>query len=236
MSVSTETTGDVARQSGPGAGMLFQADHVEFDGRIVQGSARNNPVIEATGHFTAATAPQVHPLLAEPLNGDIDAVLRGFKDFNPKPWRQLFREMQASGGGIEIRSLRIERPDAVVLAAGTVTVNDHGKLDGQMNVTVAGIDNIIPLLGIDQLIAQGVDRLTGGSGSSAQGFNALDRLVPGLGGVVRQNTNASVVDNIKKMGEPTELDKKPAVILPLRINDGVIFLGLIPVGVVPALF
>ena len=224
------------RHSGPGAGMLFQADRVEFDGRIVQGSARNNPVIEAVGHFTAATAPQLHPLLAEPLNGDIDAVLRGFKDFNPKPWRQLFREMQASGGGIEIRSLRIERPDAVVLAAGTVTVNDHGKLDGQMNVTVAGLDNIIPLLGIDQLIAQGVDRFTGGSGSSAQGFNALDRLVPGLGGVVRQSTNSSVVDNIKKMGEPTELDTKPAVILPLRINDGVIFLGLIPVGVVPALF
>src|SRR6202795_3502960 len=84
------------RVAGPGTGMVFQGDRVEVDGRIVQGSARNNPVIEATGHFTAATAPTFHPLLAEPLQGDIDAVLRGFKDFSPKPWPVLFRDMQAS--------------------------------------------------------------------------------------------------------------------------------------------
>jgi hypothetical protein len=224
------------RVAGPGTGMVFQADRVEVDGRIVQGSARNNPVIEATGHFTAATAPTFHPLLAEPLQGDIDAVLRGFKDFSPKPWPVLFRDMQASGGGIEIKSLRIERPDAIVVGTGTLTVNQHGKLDGVIRVTVAGIENIIPLLGIDQLIGQGIDRLTGGSGSPAQGLGALDRLLPGLSGVVREGTNASLIDNITKMGQPTEIDKKPAVALPLRVNDGVIYLGLIPLGVVPPLF
>jgi hypothetical protein len=224
------------RVAGPGTGMVFQADSAEVDGRIVQGSARNNPVIEATGHFTAAMAPTFHPLLAEPLQGDIDAVLRGFKDFSPKPWPVLFRDMQASGGGIEIKSLRIERTDAVVIGTGTLTVNEHGKLDGLIHVAVAGIENIIPLLGIDQLIGQGIDRLTGGSGSPAQGLGALDRLMPGLSGVVREGTNASLIDNIKKMGQPTEIGKKPAVALPLRVNDGVIYLGLIPLGVVPPLF
>ena len=104
------------------------------------------------------------------MQGDIDFVLRGFKDFAPKPWPVLFREMQASGGGIEIKSLRIERPDAIIVGAGTLTVNEHGKIDGLINVAVAGIDNIVPLLGLDQLIGQGIDRLTGGSGSSAQGL------------------------------------------------------------------
>jgi hypothetical protein len=224
------------RIAGPGTGMIFQADSVDVDGRIVEGSARSNPVIEATGHFTAAMAPTFHPLLAEPLQGDIDATMRGFKDFSPKPWPVLFREMQASGGGIEIKSLRIERSDAIIVGTGTLTVNEHGKLDGVINVAVAGIENIVPLLGIDQLIGQGIDRLTGGNGSSDQGLNTLDRLLPGLGDVVRQSTNSSLIDNIKKMGQPTEIDKKPAIALPLRVNDGVIFLGLIPLGVVPPLF
>jgi hypothetical protein len=224
------------RVSGPGTGMIFQADTVDVDGRIIQGSARNNPVIEATGHFAAATAPTFHPLLAEPLQGDIDFVLRGFKDFAPKPWPVLFREMQASGGGIEIKSVRIERTDAVIIGAGTLTVNEHGKVDGLINVAIAGIDNIVPLLGLDQLIGQGIDRLTGGSGLPAQGLNALDRLVPGLSGVVREGATSGLADNIKKMGQPTEIDKKPAIALPLRVNDGVIFLGLIPLGVLPPLF
>ncbi len=224
------------RVAGPGAGMIFQADSAEVDGRIIQGSARANPVIEVTGHFAAAIAPTFHPLLAEPLQGDIDTVLRGFKDFSPKPWPVLFHDMQASGGGIEIKAIRIARADAVIVGSGTLTVNERGKLDGTINVAVAGIENIIPLLGIDQLIGQGIDRLTGGSGSAAQGLNVLDRLVPGLRGVVSGGANAGLIDNIKKMGQPTEIDKKPAVALPLRVEDGVIFLGVIPLGVVPPLF
>jgi hypothetical protein len=117
-----------------------------------------------------------------------------------------------------------------------LTVNAQGKLNGLVQVAVVGIDTIIPLLGIDQLIGQGIDRLTGSGGSPAQGLGTLDRLVPGLSGIVRDQTNSGLVDNIKKMGEPTEIDKKPAVALPLRVADGIIYLGIIPVGVVPPLF
>ncbi|MGC1777203.1 MAG: DUF2125 domain-containing protein [Xanthobacteraceae bacterium] len=224
------------RVAGPDAGMIFQAAAADVDGRIIQGTALDNPVIEVTGHFDAATAPSFHPLLAAPLQGDIDAVLSGFKDFSPKPWRVLFQEMQASGGDINIKSIRIERADAIVSGAGKLTVNEHGRLDGTMTVVVAGIENIVPLLGIDQLIGQGIDKLTGGSGSPDRGLNALDRLVPGLGTAVRSQTNDSLIDNIKNMGQPTEIDGKPAVALPLRVADGVIYVGIIPVGVVPALF
>jgi len=224
------------RLAGPNSGMIFQADRIEVDGRIIQGSATNNPVIEASARFMAATAPSFHPLLAEPLGGEIDAVMHGFKDFSPKPWPALFREMQASGGGIEIRSLRIERADAIVVGAGALSVNAHGKLDGALEVTVAGVENIIPLLGIDQLIGQGIDRLTGGAGSPAQGLGVLDRLLPGLGGAVRESAGASLVESIKKMGKPSQIDNKPAIALPLRVEDGIIYVGVIPVGIVPALF
>jgi hypothetical protein len=224
------------RHAGPNNGMIFQADQIDVDGRIIQGSATNNPVIEASARFTAATAPNVHPLLAQPLAGEVDAIMRGFRDFSPKPWPVLFREMQASGGGIEIRSLRIERADATVVGDGTLNVNAHGKLDGALEVTVAGVENIVPLLGIDQLIGQGIDRLTGGAGSPVQGLGMLDRLLPGLGGAVRESASASLLESIKKMGKPAQIDNKPATTLPLRVEDGIIYVGVIPVGVVPALF
>ena len=224
------------RTTGANTGMIFQADRLAVDGRIIAGSAQRNPVIEATAKVVAALAPSFHPLLAEPLQGEIDAVMRGFKDFLPKPWPVLFRDMQASGGGIEIKTLHLVRSDAALLGTGTFTINASGRLEGELRVTIAGVENIVPLLGVDQLIGQGIDRLTGGSGSPTQGLGALDRLLPGLGGVVRESASAGLVETIKRMGEPTKLDGKPAVALPLRVADGIVYVGLIPVAAVPALF
>ncbi|MGD0024988.1 MAG: DUF2125 domain-containing protein [Xanthobacteraceae bacterium] len=222
--------------AGANAATVFAAERAEVQGRIVGGSADNHPVIDAVLQFASATAPTLHPLLAEPLNGDIDAVLRGFKDLAPKPWAERFRDMQAAAGNIEIKSLRIERADAIVVGSGTLTVNERGKLDGLVRVAVAGIEHIVPLLGVDRLIGRGIDRLNGSSSQSAQGLAALDRLMPGLSGVVREGTNASLIDNLKKMGQPTEIDKKPAIVLPLRFSDGLVYLGMIPLGEVPPLF
>jgi hypothetical protein len=224
------------RTAGPNSGMIFQAERLAVDGRIIAGSARNNPVIEATANVTGGLAPGFHPLLAAPVAGEIDAVMHGFKDFQPKPWPALFRDMQASGGGIEIKTLRVARSDAALVGAGTFTINASGRLEGELRVTVAGVENIVPLLGVDQLIGQGIDRLTGGGGSPAQGLSALDRLLPGLGGVVRESASAGLIETIKRMGEPTTLDGKPAVALPLRVTDGIVYVGMIPIAAVPALF
>jgi hypothetical protein len=214
---------------------VFEADHAEVKSRIVSGSPNNNPVIDTLVRFTAATAPSLHPLLAEPLQGDIDVVISGFKNLAPKPWAEHFREMQASGGSIEIKHIRLERPDAILIGTGTLTVNEHGKLEGLVRVAISGIGNIVPLLGVDRLIGHGIDRLAG-SGQSPQGLGALDRLMPGLGGVVRDTANASLIENLNKMGQPTDIDKKPAIVLPLRFSDGSVYLGMIPLGDVPPLF
>ena len=64
----------------------------------------------------------------------------------------------------------------------------------------------------------------------------LDRLLPGLGGAVRESANSSVIESINKIGKPAQIDNKPAIALPLRVEDGIIYVGVIPVGAVPALF
>lgn len=222
--------------TGASAVTWFTADNAQLNAQIVSGSANNRPVIDTVLHFTAAIAPTLHRVTADPMQGDIEIEVRGLKDLSPKSLAERFREMRANGGNIEIRALRLERTDAVVVGAGTLTVNEHGRLDGTVNVAIAGIENVVPLLGIDQMIDQGINRMTGTNGQPGQGLAALDRLVPGLSGVVRQGASASVIDNIKKMGQPTEIDKKPATILPLRISDGSVYLAMFRVGAIPPLF
>jgi hypothetical protein len=221
---------------GDSGGMLFTAKHAEFHGRLTAGTPRNNPVIAATLVLAAAAAPTLHPLLADPIDVEFDAVLRGFKDLSPKPWAVRFREMQAAGGGIEIRSLRIAQSTVIVVGKGTLSVNADGKLDGLLPIAIVGIERLVPLLGADRLIGQGIDQLSGTLGSAAQGVDALDRLIPGLGGALRESANASLVENLKKMGQPITIDGKPAIVLPLRFANGSIYLGMLPLGEAPPLF
>jgi hypothetical protein len=221
--------------AGAGDAALFVADNAELDARIVSGTIQDHPVLDFTLHFVSAAAPTLHPALAEPLRGDVEVVVRGFKDLEQKPLARRLRELQADGGSIELKALRLQRADAIVVGSGKVTLNAQGRLDGMLQVAVYGLDAIVPQLGIDRIIQQQIDRLTG-SDQAEQGLAALDRLVPGLSGMVRQGTTATLVDDVKKMGQPTEIDSKPAVALPLRFSDGAVYLGLIRIGDVPPLF
>lgn len=222
--------------AGASAPILFAAHDAELDVRIVGGSADNHPIIDAALHFNSATAPAVHSLLSEPLQGDIEVVIGGLKDLSPKPLAQRFREIQAAGGSIEIKSFRIARADAVVVGAGKLNVDAQGRLDGVIQVSVAGIETIVPQLGVGKLVNQQINRLAGASGQSGKGLSALDRLLPGLSGAVSAGANASVVEDLKKMGQPTQIDEKPAIALPLRFSAGAVYLGMIRLGEVPALF
>jgi hypothetical protein len=215
---------------------LFAADDADLQARIVDGSATDHPVIDVALHWTSATAPSVHPILGEPMQGNAEVVLRGLKDLAPKPLAERFRELQASGGDIAVKSLRLEGADAIVVGTGTLTVNARGALDGTLTLAVNGLDTIVPQLGIDKLIDRSVDRLSGANGQSTEALAALDRMLPGLSGVVRNSAAASVTDNLKKMGQPTQIDNKPAVALPLRFANGAIYLGTVRIGAVPPLF
>jgi hypothetical protein len=196
---------------------VFTADNADVTSSIIGGSVSDHPVIETVVHFSGATAPSLHALAAAPLQGDIDVVLSGFKDLAPKPWAERFREMQAAGGSIEIKHIRLQRPDSILVGAGTLSVNQNGKLDGLVRVAISGLGNIVPLLGLDRVIGRGIDQLAGS-------------------GVVRDSANSNIIDNLNKMGQPTAIDDKPAIVLPLRIADGSVYLAMVPLGDVPPLF
>jgi hypothetical protein len=209
----------------------FKAGRADIAGRLLSGTVRDNPVIEVTLKLVAASAPYWHSAAAAPTDADITFVLRGLKDFAPKPWSARFRELQAADGRIEVKSARVQQGDTIAVADGALGLSPSGRLDGQLRLTVANLDKILPALGLDRLLAQQArpNRLN-------EAIGALDRLVPGLGNVARQNAGPAIVAGINLMGQPAELEGRRAVMLPLRFSDGAVSLGVLPVGNVPPLF
>lgn len=67
-------------------------------------------------------------------------------------------------------------------------------------------------------------------------LGSLDRMIPGLGKVVRQNAGAGLAAVVNSLGTAAELEGKPARAFPLRFADGAVLLGPIKVGQVPPLF
>jgi hypothetical protein len=222
---------------------LARAKHVELHGRLVADSQADKPVIETALNVAAGSVQGLHPLLAEPFDADVRAVLRGLTDFSPKPWPERFREIQAAGGHVEIVQSRIQQGELIAVAAGTLGLNAQGRLDGELQMTVAGIEKVIPALGIEKMLDEGVpqgtlDKVAPGVKTNDVNnlLGALDRAIPGLGKVIKQNANAGVAAGINALGSAAVLEGKKARAFPLRFVDGAVYLGPLKVGQVPPLF
>ena len=233
----------IDRVNGTVQAPLARAKHIELHGRLAEGSALDRPVIETVLKIESGSVQEVHPLLAEPFDADARTMLTGLKDFSPKPWPQRFREIQAAGGHVEIVQSRIAQGDLVAVAAGTLGLSANGRLDGELQMTVAGIEKVIPALGIEKMLDEGVpqstlDRVAPGVKTSDVNnlFSALDRAIPGLGKVAKQNANVGVAVGINALGKEAVLEGKKARAFPLRFVDGTVYLGPLKVGQVPALF
>jgi hypothetical protein len=222
---------------------LARAKHVELHGRLADGSTPDQPVIETVFQLAGASIQDLHPLLAEPFDVDARSLLSGLKDFSPKPWPERFREIQAAGGHVEIVQSRVQQGDLIATATGTLGLSPSGHLDGELQMTVAGMEKVIPALGIDKMLEQGVpqatlDRLA--PGVKTQDVNnlmgALDRAIPGLGKVVRQNANVGVAAGINSLGKDAALEGKKARAFPLRFVDGAVFLGPLQIAQTPPLY
>jgi hypothetical protein len=110
-------------------------------------------------------------------------------------------------------------------------------------MTVAGIEKVIPALGIEKMLEDGVpqaalDRVAPGVKTQdvTNLLGALDKAIPGLGKVVKQNANLGVAAGINALGKEAVLEGKLARAFPLRFVDGTVYLGPLKVGQVPPLF
>src|SRR5262249_13384303 len=118
------------------------------------------------------------------------------------------------------------------IATGGLGLTPRGRLDGELKMTIANIESLLKTLGLDQSLAQA----TAPGGQFGNAIGALDRIMPGLGNIARQNAGPAMIAGIGLLGQPTELEGKRAVAMPLKFNDGTVTLGPLPVGIAPPLF
>jgi hypothetical protein len=170
-------------------------------------------------------------------------LVHGLKDFTPKPWPARFRELQAAGGRVEIKQSRIQQGDLIAIAAGSLGLTANGRLDGELHMTATGFEKVIPALGIEKMLEQGVPQDTldkVAPGVKTQDidnlFGALDRAIPGLGKAVRENANVGVAAGLAAIGREATLEGKKARSFPLRFVDGTVFIGSLKVAQTPPLF
>lgn len=233
----------IDRIDGANRAPLARADRLELHGRIAEGTASDHPVIETAVQIAGGNIQGLHPLLAESFNADVQTRLSGLSDFRPKPWPERFREIQAAGGSIQIVQSRIQQGEVLAVATGTLGLTANGNINGELQMTVAGLEKVIPALGIDKMLDDGVpqstlDRVAPGVKSQDLNnlFGALDRALPGLGKVIKQNANAGVAASINALGKEAVLEGRKARTFPLRFSDGAVVLGPFKVAQIPPLF
>jgi hypothetical protein len=210
---------------------IAAAKHVEVHARMASGSLQDRPVVDLAVSARQLAAADMLPLVTQPTDADIDLTLRGMKDLSAKSWPVRFREMQESGGKIEVKTARIAQADWIAIGSGTLGLTANGRLDGEIRVTVAGLDKLLQQIGVDVMSRQGPasDKLN-------SAFNALDKIAPGLGNLARDRAAPALAAGAAMLGQQTELEGRKAVALPLRFEDGKVYLGPLRIGETQPLF
>lgn len=202
-------------------GNLFAAQHAEFHARVQYGSWPHNPAIDLAVKLAAATAPAVHAAAAQPFDADILSVLHGMKDLTPKPMPVWLRDWQASGGRLEIQKARLAQGEALAGATGALALTPQGRLDGTLQLTVAGVERLLPALG---------------GAAVAPAANALDRIAPGLAQRVPALQPSMSAGLLAMLGKPAEIEGKKGAEVPVKFQNGAASFGPIPLGQVPPAF
>jgi hypothetical protein len=203
---------------------VITAQRLELHGRQAGGSTPDKPAIETLVRVNGAVADKIHPAAARPTDAEIAMVLHGADDIVPKPWPVRLKQWQARGGHVEIVKARLAQDDILAVGTGSLKLTARGGLDGNFQVTVVGIEKVLKLFDIERMMSEG---------QIGASLSALDRLIPGLGGIARQS---AVPGLVAALGQRTELEGRQAVAFPVRVTDGTVFLGPFKVGQVQPLF
>jgi hypothetical protein len=208
-----------------GGDALGRADHAELHVRAAPRLPNDPPATDLSLDLTQALIA-IPRLANAPIDADIAGTLRGIDDLSPRPLPQILHELAAAKGRLDISKARIRQGDILATGSGTLRLTDRGTLDGELQLTVAGIDRLMTVLGADKAVGQASQRALD---RYAPGLN-LDRLLGPRGGAALAAAGAAM------LGQPAELEGRQAVTLPLRFADGVVFLGPLRVGEMPPLF
>ena len=158
------------------------------------------------------------------------AVLHGVGDMTPKPLPARIKGWQRHGGLVEMTSVEIRGASADANAQGTITLSEHGGIEGLLELCGADYDRLLEALTGMNPATRMSDQATPGAAERAREF--ATRRLPG----------GNIESKPPRSGAPAStLEEKNAAsggrMLPaLRFEDGTVYFGSTPLGRLPALF
>jgi hypothetical protein len=136
---------DAPKVDGPAARPVGRAQRLEVHLRKSPDTA-DGAAFDLALRASGATLADVPSLGEKPLDAEALAVLKGPADLSAKPLRTRLRAWQAAGGRLELKSARLAQADSLAVATGAVGLTPEGRLDGGINVTLAGLDRLATAL------------------------------------------------------------------------------------------
>ncbi len=148
------------------ADLIAGAEKAEFHVRRASERDAARSIFDIISRLAGAAVPSVPFLPSGLLNAELSAVLRGVDDLLPKPISVRLREWQAAGGRLDITQMRVTQGDALGVATGALGLTSEGRLDGAIDLKLAGFDQVVRSLsgqsqGIGQLGLLGLSALAG---------------------------------------------------------------------------
>ena len=173
------------RQSRPCSGRdadarVFNAKRIELHGRMAEGSASDNPVIDvglrATARHRARAASDRRRAARTPTSPPPCA---GSPISRRSRGRCGSGNCRQRGGRIEIVNARVQQGEVIAVSAGTLGLTERGNLDGQLHD-----DGGRPR---STCSSRSTSRRIMSKGRVGATIDKLDRLLPGLGSIARKN-------------------------------------------------
>ena len=115
----------------------------------------------------------------------------------------------------------------IAVGSGALGLSPAGAARRRASPDRRHLEKFLPALGLER-VAQ--------AAAEQSRRRALDRLVPGLGNLARQNAGAGVAAGVSLHRPADRARRQEAVALPLRFDDGAVSLGPLPIGETPPLF
>jgi hypothetical protein len=124
------------------SGPLANAERIEFHVRRDPASAPDQPLFDFAIRAAGAKSPLAR-LIAQPIDAELTAVLRGLNDLSPKPFRVRLKELQQAGARLEVTNARLRQGNAIAAARGDLRLGASGRLDGAMTIMTAGFEGFV---------------------------------------------------------------------------------------------
>jgi hypothetical protein len=218
------------RVANDGTKPLASAEHVAFLARLdpIATAATSKAVYGLTSDIIAGSLPSGPPITERPFEARVKAVLHGVGDMTPKPLPARIKGWQRHGGLVEMTNVEIRGASADANAQGTITLSEHGGIEGLLELSGADYDRLLEALTGMNPATRMSDQATPGAAERAREF--ATRRLPG----------GDIESKPPQSGAPaSSLEEKNAAsrMLPaLRFEDGAVYFGSTPLGRLPALF